>query len=224
MLRMIFAIAVILAGLAGQPSAAADAIGSVSRLQGFSTGTIAGVTQALQPDASVFLDETVSTGPGARLEVSFSDGTTLTLGEQAVLTLDAFVYDPAQGLGNVKLGIVGAFRFVSGQAAKLASADVAVTTPVATVGIRGTDFWGGPIDGEYGVFLAEGAVSVTNAGGEVVLDQPGQGTNIIAPGVAPGAPAIPDGGRALGPESAPGAVTTWEQDKVDRAIATVTFQ
>jgi len=84
---------------------------------------------------------------------------------------------------------------------------VAVTTPVATVGIRGTEFWGGPIDDQIlGVFLIDGAVTVTNALGEQVLDTPGQGTNISTP------------------DAAPGAVTIWPADKVARAVATVTFQ
>jgi len=56
------------------------------------------------------------------------------------------------------------------------------------------------------VFLIEGAVSVSNAAGEQILTQPGQGTNIATPGAAPG------------------PVTFWPQDKVNRAIATVTFQ
>jgi hypothetical protein len=88
----------------------------------------------------------------------------------------------------------------------MANADVTVTTPVATVGIRGTDFWGGPIDDQFGVLLIEGAVSVSNAAGEQVLDTPGEGTNIAAPGAAPG------------------EITFWPQDKVTRAFATVTFQ
>jgi len=123
------------------------------------------------------------------------------------MTLDRFVYDPAGGTAELKLGVVGAFRFITGQASKLASADIAVTTPVATVGIRGTDFWGGPIDDQaLGVLLIDGAVSVSNAAGEQILDTPGQGTNIISPG------------------DAPGPVTFWPQDKADRAFATVTFQ
>jgi hypothetical protein len=90
---------------------------------------------------------------------------------------------------------------------KLASADVSVTTPVAIVGIRGTEFWGGPIDDQaLGVFLLEGAVSVSNAAGQQILSRPGQGTNIAAPGTAPG------------------PVTVWPADKVNRAIATVTFR
>ncbi len=82
-----------------------------------------------------------------------------------------------------------------------------MTTPVAIIGIRGTEFWGGPIDDQaLGVFLIEGAVSVSNAAGEQILSQPGQGTNIATPGAVPG------------------PVTFWPPDKVNRAIATVTFQ
>ena len=50
----------------------------------------------------------------------------------------------------------------------------------------------------------EGAVSVS--AGEQILSQPRQGTNIATPGAAPG------------------PVTFWPPDKVDRAIATVRFQ
>jgi hypothetical protein len=78
-------------------------------------------------------------------------------------------------------------RFVSGKLTKLASSDVSVTTGVATLGIRGTEFWGGPIDDQaLGVFLVTGVVSVSNAAGEQILSRPGQGTNIATPGSAPG--------------------------------------
>ena len=199
--------AALCAALAGSPAFAADVIGAVSRIQGEASGTIDGSSEMLGLDSSVFRNQIVATGANARLEVTFIDGTQLTLGERAEMILDTFVFDPDASTGTMTLGIVGAFRFVSGQAPTLAGAEVAVTTPVATIGIRGTEFWGGPIDDQaLGVFLTQGAVSVTNAAGEVVLDEPGQGTNIAAPG------------------DAPGPVTFWPQDKVDRAIATVTFQ
>jgi hypothetical protein len=154
-------------------------------------------------NSSVFLNEVVSTAQPARLGVIFTDNTRLTLGEKAKLTLDNYVFDSAAGKGTIRFGLVGAFRFVSGQVSKLASADVSVTTPVAVVGIRGTEFWGGPIDDQaLGVFLIEGS----NAAGQQVLNLPGQGTNIAAPGAAPG------------------PVTFWPPDKVGRAIATVTFR
>ena len=90
---------------------------------------------------------------------------------------------------------------------KLATSDVNVTTSVANIGIRGTEFWSGPIDDQaLGVFLIAGTVSVSNPFGEQILSQPGQGTNISAPGAGPG------------------PVTFWPQGKINRALAAVTFR
>jgi hypothetical protein len=205
--RLIVIAMMLLFGFVSGRAAAQEAIGAVSRIQGEARGTRGGTTRALGLNASVFLNETVSTGEAARLEVTFNDDTRLTIGEKAKLTLDTYVFDPAAGSGTIKFGVAGALRFVSGKVTKLASSDVSVTTAVATLGIRGTEFWGGPIDDQaLGVFLIEGAVSVSNAAGEQILRQPGQGTNIATPG------------------SAPGPVTVWPQDKVNRAVATVTFR
>ena len=165
---------------------------------------VAAPTGALNLTAPVFLNEVVSTGDAARLEVTFADNTRLTLGEKAKLTLDTYLFHAAAGSGAIKFGVVGAFRFLSGRLSKLASADASVTTPFATVGIRGTEFWGGPIDNQ--VLGVEGIVSVSNAAGQQILNRPGQGTNINTPGAAPG------------------PVTLWPPDKVNRAIATVTFR
>ncbi len=211
MLRRVLALSIAVAAfvaLAAPPTMAADAqIGSVTRLQGDAFWRAGQALEPLAEGAPVFENQKVGTGEAARLELTFDDGTKLTLGEHATMTLDTFVYDPAQGTGKMTLSVKGAFRFVSGQVSKLQNREVAVVTPLATIGIRGTDFWGGPIDDQaLGVFLIEGAVTVTNAAGEQVLDTSGQGTNIATPGAAPG------------------AVTIWPQAKVDRAIATVTFQ
>ena len=207
MQRLTIIAVLLVCGFASNQSAAQDAIGTVSRIQGEASATRSGATRALRLNASVFRNEIVSTAETARLEVTFSDNTQLTLGERARLTLDTYVFDPAAGSGTIKFGLAGAFRFVSGQLTKLASSDVSVTTPVAIVGIRGMEFWGGPIDDQaLGVFLLEGAVSVSNAAGQQILRERGQGTNIAAPGAAPG------------------PVTIWAPDKVNRAIATVTFR
>jgi hypothetical protein len=197
----------LLSGFGLGPAKAQKAIGTVSRIQGEVNGTRGGSTGALGLNASIFPNEIVSTGEAARLEVTFADDTRLTLGEKAKLTLDRYVFNPAAGSGILKFGVAGAFQFLSGRLSKLASADVSVATPFATVGIRGTQFWGGPIDNQVlGVFLIEGVVSVSNAAGQQILNRSGQGTNIATPGAAPG------------------PVTFWPQDKVNRAIATVTFR
>jgi hypothetical protein len=147
MLQRLTIIAVLLVcGFASDQSVAQDAIGTVSRIQGEASGLQSGAARPLALNASVFVNDVISTAEAARLEVTFSDNTQLTLGERARLTLDTYVFDPAAGNGTIKFGLAGAFRFVSGQLTKLASSDVSVTTPVAIVGIRGTEFWGGPID------------------------------------------------------------------------------
>jgi len=208
MLHRLAIIAVTLFSIcAGDPIAAQEAIGTVSRIQGAATATRGGATRPLNLNASVVLNETVSTEATARLEITFNDHTRLTLGENAKLTLDRYAFNPSAGRGTIKLRVAGAFRFVSGQVSKLARANVSVTAPVAVVGVRGTDFWAGPIDDQaLGVFLTEGAVRVSNGAGARTLNRRGQGTNIARPGAAPG------------------PVTIWPQDKVSRALATVTFQ
>lgn len=153
----------------------------------------------------VRLNDEIVTGANARLELAFDDGTRLTVGEKATVVLDRFVYRPG-GESVFHAAVTGPFRFVSGTLGAGATRQASVTTPFALIGIRGTDFWGGPIDGIFGVFLLEGTITVTAGGQEVTISTPGVGVNIPAAG------AVPDG------------VTTWPADKAARAIATVTFQ
>jgi hypothetical protein len=183
---------------------AATPVGQVSRLQGMSTGVSEGTTRQLEAGVPIHLQEEVSTGASTRLEITFDDGTTLTLGERARLVIDTFVYRPADDSNQILVSAAGPFRFVTGAIGQLAGT-IRVQTPVALIGVRGTDFWGGPLDGRYGVFLLEGAVTVTNNAGQAVLDQPGQGVDLD------------------GPDVPPPPVTIWPDDKVGRAIATVTF-
>jgi len=205
--RRIVIAAMLIWGFAGCQATAQEAIGVVSRVQGEASGTRGGAIRPLTLNAPVFLNEVVSTAEAARLEITFTDNTRLTLSEKAKLTLDAYVFNPAAGSGTIRFAVAGAFQFLSGQVSKLRTSAVSVATPVATLGIRGTEFWGGPIDNQaLGVFLIEGAVSVSNAAGEQILRQPGQGTNIATPGAAPG------------------PVTFWPQDKVNRALAAVAFR
>ena len=214
------ALLLLLAGVAMLGATAADAavvVGKISRIVGDGRATSEGVVRVLAADAPIHQDEVVTTGVAARLEVTLNDGTVLTVGEKARIAIDSFVYHPAGTVNRLKVAVAGPFRiasalnkrvevrFVSGKLSKRPGADVAVTTPVATIGVRGTDFWGGPIDGHFGVFLIVGKVSVVNAAGRALLAESGEGTNIAGIGAPPG------------------ALTLWPADKVARALATVNF-
>ena len=184
-----------------------EVIGHVSRVQNTASVARSGHETALQIDAPLHLDDTVMTPADARLEITFVDGTTLTLGEKASITLDSYVYSPAQTGNQLAVSIVqGAFYFVSGQMGKQPDRDMSVRTAYATIGIRGTTFWGGPLDNPLDVLLLDGKVEVQSPGGAVVLDQPGKGTTIKAPGQKPTPP------------------TSWAEDKRQRAFATITFK
>jgi hypothetical protein len=183
----------------------ADLIGTVTRVQGAAFGVVDGGRQALAADASVYLGEAIATGSNARLAVKLADGTALTLGENASLTLDAFVYDPA-GANSLHALVAGAFRYVSGALGPNATRTASLTTPAVTIGVRGTDFWGGPIDGQTGFILLGGAIDVTVGTNTVAVENVGTGVAFD-----PGA-------------TQPGMVYVWADDKVQRAIATVTFR
>ncbi len=201
MLQRLIVIAVMLvSGFASGQCAAQDAIGTVSRIQGEASGTRNGATRALGLNASVFLNEVVSTAETARLEVTFADNTRLTLGEKAKLTIDTYVFDSAAGSGTIKFGLVGAFRFVSGQVSKLASADVRVTSIVGIV-LGWAD-------------RRSGARRIPDRRGRERVERRGPADSQLAwPGH--------QHRRAC---AAPGPVTFWATDKVGRAIATVTFR
>src|SRR6266850_3427123 len=75
MLQLIVIAVTLLSGFAGGQAAAQaqESIGAVSRIQGEASGTRGGATRAFGLNASVFLNEVVSTGEAARLEVTFTD-------------------------------------------------------------------------------------------------------------------------------------------------------
>ena len=93
--------------------------------------------------ARVFLNDQVSTGPAGQLQILLLDRTTFTVGANARVAVDRFVYDPAANSRSTGISVAhGAFRFMSGRALGKPSGPVTVRTPVATIGIRGTIFEG----------------------------------------------------------------------------------
>jgi hypothetical protein len=123
----------------------------VAQAQGTSIGsveTITGEVYAVRPDGTrvrlqagdpVFQGDQIQTADGASIKMTFIDGTLFTLGGDARLALDEMVFDPASSSGESAFSILqGGFLFVSGQIAQNNPNDMTVTTPVATIGIRGT--------------------------------------------------------------------------------------
>ena len=61
--------------------------------------------------------------------------------EHSKLVIDEFVYDPNKKTGKLSLkASLGTVRYASGQIAKNNPTSIKITTPTATIGVRGTDF------------------------------------------------------------------------------------
>ena len=183
---------------------AAEAVGSVERVQSEAFATNAEGERRLAPGAAIFADDRLATGAESRLEVVFSDGTSLILGADGAIAIAEYAFDGTGGTSSFAV-LSGAFAFASGVIGENDPDDVLVTTPVATIGIRGTQFWGGRLEGTFGVLVLEGAVEVMTRGGSVLLDEVGEGTDIASS------------------EAAPGAPRQWGDAKKERALATIAF-
>src|SRR5215510_2920686 len=90
---------------------------------------------ALKDD--IYLNDVVQTSANSSLGITYSDGTTFNLKANAQITIDNFVYEEG---GKKNAGIFdvakGTVAFVASQVAK--TGDMQITTPTASLGIRGT--------------------------------------------------------------------------------------
>ena len=139
-------------------ASAAETVGTVTKVE--NQAQIGGATAVV--GTPVHMNDDLRTGARGRLEVTFRDNTKLTLGENAKVVIDRYVFNPNQGTGEMAVKATrGAMRFVTGKIGKMRDHNVTVVTPQAALAVRGTDFWVGPIDGQYGVLLMKGKVRVS---------------------------------------------------------------
>jgi hypothetical protein len=139
----------------------------------------------------VILNDEVRTGAASQLQILLLDRTTFTVGANARVAVDRFIYDPNANSRSVGVSVTqGAFRFMSGRALGHPSGAATVRTPIASIGIRGTIFEG--VVGEDAVRIAADEAAV---GGHVKADK-GDASLIVLRGPGP---------RTQG-DTAPGAI------------------
>ncbi|HYD36781.1 MAG TPA: FecR family protein [Allosphingosinicella sp.] len=109
--------------------------------------------------ARVNLNDEVRTASASQLQILLLDRTTFTVGANARVSVDRFVYDPAANSRSSGISVArGAFRFMSGRNLRRPSGPATVRTPVATIGVRGTIFEG--VVGEDAIRIAEREAAV----------------------------------------------------------------
>jgi hypothetical protein len=123
----------------------------------------------LRVGIDVFQNEIIRTGDKSASRVRFQDNTDLSVGPRSEVTLDRFVFDPSPDKSQVALSIAkGVVRFTTGSLPKSA---YKITTPTATIGVRGTIFTISVADdGTTSVSVEEGVALVTSAGATVTLN------------------------------------------------------
>ena len=176
-------------------------IGNVDQLEG------KGVVDRKDGDKNITIEQsldilqydTVKTGNG-KVGILFVDDTRVDVTQHSKLIIDEFVFDPNSGKGKLNLSAkLGTIRYASGQIAKNSRQDIKITTPTATIGVRGTDFsmtideLGGstiillPSCDVNGNCLV-GEISVESAAGQVILNQAFQATQVVVPEKPPTPP------------------------------------
>ena len=118
-------------------------IGSVSELQGTALQVKHG--NSVSPGSlktSISSNDTVITGSNTTTGIKFVDDTKVKITSNSRLVIDDFVFDPKQSdAGKLAMRVaLGTVQYASGQIAKNNHQNVAIKTPTATIGVRGTDF------------------------------------------------------------------------------------
>src|ERR1700712_3014370 len=114
-----------------------EPIGNVATVVGTASVVRNNETTPLKVKDDIYLNDVVQTDAKSSLGITFSDATTFNLKANAQITIDSYVYEDG-GQNNA-----GVFDVAKGTAAFVAAAvaktgDMKITTPTATLGIRGT--------------------------------------------------------------------------------------
>lgn len=92
--------------------------------------------RVLHVGVDVQANEVITTKAGDRAHLVFLDGTSLTVGPDALVIIDRFVYDPQSKTGDLAItASKGVFRLVGGKISK--NTPIVINTPSNSIGIRG---------------------------------------------------------------------------------------
>ncbi len=144
----------------------AQNIGTVASTEPTLSGTPPGAgARTLVLGTGVVQDETIASSASGRGQILFADQTTLSMAPNTTIVLDRFVFNP-DGSGQMGLQLTtGALRFIGGTLSR--GQEATVTTPTATIGIRGSSALVIYVNGEaITVFLAGERLCLTSSSGQ----------------------------------------------------------
>ena len=188
------------------PAYGTEPIGHIDTLEGsVSVFRADGLAVEVEVGHPVFQGDEIMTASDSAVGLVLVDQTAFSMAENGRITLDEMVYDPASQEGSIGLSVgAGVFTFISGEIAKTDPEAMVIDTPVATIGIRGTQLGVDIADGETltvvmmeeaGGFVGEAVIR--NGHGVQVLNAAHQGTVVAGLNAAPGAVYILESGQIV---------------------------
>ena len=187
----------LIGSLSGEP------IGTILEQKGFAGLQRDGETSVISASEfpEVLMYDTARTENG-RMKIEFTGDEQLDLTEHSLVFIDEVYYDPDPSLSKMSIRMAqGTARFASGFGGKIKKSNINITTPTAQIAVQGTDFttsideigrslvillpdkWGAP----------SGKITVSNAGGMVILDEAYQATMVSTYDDSPTKPVVVNG-------------------------------
>ena len=119
-----------------------------------------GDRETLSKGMSVSAGDTIRTGYRGLAQIRMTDGGYISVQKNSSFRIDEYAYDPAQGGQKKNRGLFslleGGFRAITGF---LGADNYRVKTPVATIGIRGTEY-SAELGRSLTVFVAAGVLTL----------------------------------------------------------------
>src|SRR5262245_39889605 len=183
----------LLALLPAHALAATKKVGVAASVENRVEGVLAGAVEKLSAGSEVFHTQLVRTGEASKAGLRFLDDTTLSLSAQSEIKLDRFVYQGGKTGSLIVQLPRGLMRFVTGT---MDHKGYSIRTPIATIGVRGTDFQWLVRGDRMTALLASGAIVIRTQLGRTFLLRS-----------ANSAITIHRDGRVLGPRAWNGSAT-----------------
>ncbi|MFO7595463.1 MAG: FecR domain-containing protein [Desulfocurvibacter africanus] len=115
------------------------AIGTIVKISGKAFAESDGHSHPLVEGSKVCEGEAIVTADGSKVEIRFTDNTVLSQGENSRIELDEYVYEGDKGAAGLLFNMVqGSFRTVTGKIVQQNPEGFNLSSPLATIGIRGT--------------------------------------------------------------------------------------
>lgn len=153
-------------GILGAVEALAQPSGAVARVA-VSVGDTRkvgsqGLVESLKVGSTLAAGERVRTGPDAMAILVFSDEGRISLRADSELLIRHYEIDPTGARTRIELELIrGTVRQISGQASRAQPDRYRLNTPIAVIGVRGTDFLAKTAGDAVEAFVHEGNIVLT---------------------------------------------------------------